>query len=278
MKQTLKPWITSVLAALAIASSALTVQAQQLSGRLTLTGSSTVAPLVSEIGKRFEKLHPAVRIDVQTGGSSRGITDAMRGTASIGMSSRALKPAEAEKVRQHIIARDGISMLVHASNPVSNLTDAQVLAIYKGDTKSWKDVGGRDAQITVINRAGGRAELEQFTEYFNVKAPDLRASIVSGENQHGIKSVAGDPNAIIYMSVGASERAVVGGETIKILRWNGIEASSKTVADGTLPMNRPLILVTRPDAPNPLADAFIAYARSKAVHDLVEQLSYVPIN
>lgn len=169
-------------------------------------------------------------------------------------------------------------MLVHASNPVNNLTDAQVIAIYKGDTKSWKDVGGRDAQITVINRAGGRAELEQFTEYFNIKAPDLEASIVSGENQHGIKSVAGDPNAIIYMSVGASERAVAGGETIKILRWNGIEASSKTVADGTLPMNRPLILVSRPDAPNPLADAFIAHARSKAVHDLVEQLSYVPIN
>ena len=99
---------------------------QPLSGRITLTGSSTVAPLISEVAKRFEKLHPAVRVDVQTGGSSRGIIDAMRGTATIGMSSRTLKPVEVEKVREHIIARDGIAILVHASNAIANLTDAQV--------------------------------------------------------------------------------------------------------------------------------------------------------
>jgi phosphate transport system substrate-binding protein len=232
----------AALAFLALSSWPLSATPQHpLSGRITLTGSSTVAPLVSEIAKRFEKLHPMVRVDVQTGGSSRGITDAMRGTATIGMSSRALKPAEAATLRQHIIAGDGIAMLVHASNPIDNLTDAQVLAIYKGEIKSWSKVGGLDAAITVINRAGGRSELELFTEYFNVKSADLTASIVSGENQHGIKSVAGDPNAIVYMSVGASERAIAGGEKIKILRWNGIEASSKTVANGTLPLNRPLI-------------------------------------
>jgi phosphate transport system substrate-binding protein len=269
----------AALAFLALSSWPLSATPQHpLSGRITLTGSSTVAPLVSEIAKRFEKLHPMVRVDVQTGGSSRGITDALRGTATIGMSSRALKLSEAETLRQHIIARDGVALLVHASNPIDNLTDAQVLAIYKGEIKSWSKVGGLDAAITVINRAGGRAELEQFTEYFNVKSADLTASIVSGENQHGIKSVAGDPNAIVYMSVGASERAIAGGEKIKILRWNGIEASSKTVANGTLPLNRPLILVTRPDVTNPVADAFVTFARSGAVHDLVVQFSYVPVD
>ena len=102
---------------------------QALSGKLTITGSSTVAPLVSEIGKRFEQLHQGVRIDVQTGGSSRGITDATRGTADIGMSSRALKDSETTGVRAHTIAQDGVAILVHASNPVSNLDEAQILGI-----------------------------------------------------------------------------------------------------------------------------------------------------
>jgi len=73
--------------------------------KLVLTGSSTVAPLAAEIGKRFESLHPSVRIDIQTGGSSRGVNDARSGLASIGMASRALKdtkqpPAESGWVRE----------------------------------------------------------------------------------------------------------------------------------------------------------------------------------
>ena len=65
-----------------------------LAGRLVITGSSTVAPLAGELAKQFELLHPGVRIDVQSGGSSRGITDARRGTADIGMVSRAPKAGE----------------------------------------------------------------------------------------------------------------------------------------------------------------------------------------
>lgn len=263
--------------ALALIVPSATVAAEEtLSGKLTLTGSSTVAPLISEIAKRFESRHAGVRVDVQTGGSSRGIADATKGLADIGMSSRALKETEKTNVVAHTLARDGIAMLAHASNPVKNLDDAQILAIYTGKIKNWMEVGGPDAAITVVNRADGRAEIEQFAEYFKIKTPDMVATLVSGENQHGIKTVAGDPNALIYMSVGASERAVANKEAVKILTWNGIEASSATVASGKLPMNRPLILVSRPET-TPLAKAFIAFATSAEVHDLVTELSYVPV-
>jgi phosphate transport system substrate-binding protein len=272
MKQDASRWLAAAFLALVPPG-----QAQEaLSGKLTITGSSTVAPLVSEVAKRFEQLHEGVRIDVQTGGSSRGITDASRGSADIGMSSRALKDNEKTNLTPHPIARDGVAILVHASNPISDLDEAQILAIYKGEITNWREVGGEDAAITVINRADGRSELELFTEHFKVAASDLKASLISGENQHGIKSVAGDPNAIIYMSVGASERAVANGEAVKLLKWNGIEATSATVASGKLPINRPLILVTRMD-PGLLVSAFITYARSAEVHDLVKELSYVPI-
>ena len=72
-------------------------------------------------------------------------------------------------------------MLVHASNPIANLTDAQILAIYKGEIKRWSECGGPDSEITVISRAGGRSELDLITEYFSIKAADLKPSIVAGE-------------------------------------------------------------------------------------------------
>lgn len=81
----------------------------KLSGRLIITGSSTIAPLAGEIAKQFESLHPGVRVDVQSGGSSRGTVD-------IGMASRALKPAESD-LTDYTIARDGVTLIVHPTTP-----------------------------------------------------------------------------------------------------------------------------------------------------------------
>ena len=94
-----------------------------LSGKLLVTGSSTVAPLVSEIAKRFEELHPGVRVDVQTGGSGKGIADARVGVADIGMASRALEDDESDLVA-HKIAADGVGLIVHETNSDQDV-DAQ---------------------------------------------------------------------------------------------------------------------------------------------------------
>ncbi len=273
---------TLVLSAVAIALASpvgaqVTTVPSPLSGKITLSGSTTVSPLIAEVGKRFETVHPGVRIDVQTGGSSRGINDAIKGLADIGMSSRALNDKEKAQVASVTLANDGVALLVHATNPVADLSDAQVRALYTGGIKNWKELGGKDAPITVVNRADGRAELEQFREYFKFDVADIKASLISGENQHGIKTVAGDPNAVIYMSVGASEYAAASGEKVKLLRWNGIEATSANVANGTLPVTRPLILAIREASLSPLARAFVDYAKSPAVRDLVVQFGYVPL-
>src|SRR5688500_19203568 len=86
------------------------------SQKLVVTGASTIAPLASEIARRFESLHPGIRVDVQTGGSSRGINDARRGIADIGMVSRALKPEEKD-LQAQAIAWDGGGIILHADNP-----------------------------------------------------------------------------------------------------------------------------------------------------------------
>jgi phosphate transport system substrate-binding protein len=247
-----------------------------LQGRITLTGASTISPLVAEIGKRFETRYPAVRIDVQTGGSSRGIADASRGTADIGMTSRPLTEAEQATLITHPLANDGVCMLVHASNPVSDLTDDQIRAIYTGRLTNWRDAGGHDAPITVVTRADGRSEVELVTAHLSIKPADIRATLIAGENQHALKTAASDPNAIVFMSVGAAEFEAARGASIKLLKWNGIEASARNVANGSLPLRRPLLLVT-PRQPTPLVKAFLDFARSREMHDLVRNASYVPL-
>jgi len=247
-----------------------------LTGRITITGSSTMAPLVNAIGKRFESQHPDVRVDVQTGGSSRGIADAQRGTADIGMSSRALTDAEREGVATHVLANDGVCFIVHRDNPVTELTSKQLVDIYRGEVESWSAVGGRDAPITVINRADGRSELKLVTRHFDIQPKDIAADVIAGENQQGIKLVAGDPNAITYMSVGTSEYEANAGTAIRLLPLDGVPASTKTVGSGTFPLTRPLVLITRPE-PSPLMQAFLDFALSGAVDDLVREHSFVPL-
>lgn len=235
--------------------------------RLTLTGSSTVAPLALEIGKRFEKSHPGVRVEVQTGGSTRGVIDARSGLADIGMVSRALKREEHDLV-PHTIALDGIGILLHRDNPLTSLSDAQLVAIYTGRITRWREVGGKDARITVVNKAEGRSTLELFLHHFKLKNSVIKPQAVIGDNAQAIKTVAGNPNAIAYVSIGAAEFEATRGTPVKLLPIAGIAAHSGNVRNGSFPLSRPLNLVTV-DKPTPLAQRFIDFARSDVIDDLI---------
>jgi len=244
--------------------------------KLVVTGSSTVAPLFSEIAKRYEQKNPGMRIDVQTGGSGRGIADAQQGLAAIGMSSRALKPEEtAGGLVGTPIAKDGIGIILHKDNPVKALDREKIVAIYSGTVRNWKEIGGKDAPITVVNKAEGRATLELFLVYTKLKATDIMASVVIGDNQQGIKTVAGNPDAIGYVSIGSAEYDAANGVPVKLVTIDGIEASTKTVTDGTFPLARELYLVTK-GAPSGSAAALVEFARSPEVSDLVKAQFFVP--
>ncbi len=244
------------------------------SRKLVLTGSSTIAPLAAEIGKRFEALNPGVRVDVQTGGSSRGVNDARSGLADIGMASRSLSATESD-LTPATIARDGIAIIVHRDNPVRTLTDAQITAIYTGEITDWREVGGKPGRITVVNKAEGRSTLELFLGYFHIKNSEIKAHIVIGDNQQGIKTVAGNPGAIGYVSIGSAEFETSQGTPIKPLPLGGIAATVANVGNGTFPLARPLNLVAKGE-PSGLARQFIDFARSKAVHDLIDAQFFVP--
>ena len=248
----------------------------QLQGKLVLTGSSTVAPLAAEIGKQFESKHPDVRVDVQTGGSSRGIADTRTGLANIGMASRSLKDEE-QDLQAFVIARDGIGIILHKDNVVKSLSNQQIIDIYTGKINNWQQVNGNNTPITVVNKAEGRSTLELFLKYFKLKNSDVKASVVIGDNQQGIKTVAGNPNAIGYVSIGTADFSVNNGISIKLLPLNGIAATTENIKNGTFPLSRPLNLLTKAQ-PQGLDKVFIEFAQSPQVHDIVKRQDFVPIS
>jgi phosphate transport system substrate-binding protein len=245
-------------------------------GRLILTGASTVAPLAAEIGKRFEEHHKGVRVDVQTGGSSRGVRDVRTGLADIGMASRSLYENERD-LNAYTIALDGVTMIVRNDNPVKSLTSEQIKDIYRGRIRDWSEVGPRKGTIVVEHKAEGRSTLELFLDYFKLKASEVRADVIVGDNQEAIKVIAGNPMAIGYVSIGAAQFEAEIGTPIKALPLEGVEPTFEAVRSRRFPIMRELNLLVKGE-PQGMAKEFISFAQSEAVDDLVKDLSYVPLD
>ncbi len=243
--------------------------------KLVLTGSSTLAPLVAEIGKRFELLNPNIRVDVQTGGSSRGINNVRASLIDIGMASRPLKQSESE-LFSYSIALDGISIILNKANPVTSLDKQQIIDIYTGKIVNWQSIGGQDATIVVVNKAEGHSTLELFLHYFGLQNTEVKPHVIIGDNQQGIKTVAGNPHAIAYVSVGSAEYEAGHQVQIKLLPLDGIMATVENVRNRTFPLSRPLNLVTR-EQPTGIIKDFIAFAHSEQVDDLVNAQYFVPV-
>ena len=246
---------------------------EQISGKLIITGSSTIAPLVSEIAKRFEAQHSDVRIDVQMGGSSRGVADVRQGISNIGMVSRNLKESE-QDILAFPIALDGITMIVHKSNPIEELTNEQIAGIYTGEITNWKQVGGKDARITVVSKAEGRGTLDLFLNHFQLKNSAIKPQVIIGDNEQAIKTVSGNKNSIAFVSVGTAGYDSSIGIPIKLLPLNGVAASTENIQNGTFPMSRKLHLITN-SPPEGLVKAFIEYANSNEVVDIIEEQYFV---
>lgn len=242
--------------------------------KLVITGSSTIAPVLTEMALRYEKKHAGVRIDVQMGGSSRGVLDTRNAVADIGMVSRNAKDSEHD-LTWYPVARDGVCIIVHSDNIVQSLTYDQIRAIYRGEVTDWREVGGSAGPITVVHKAEGRSTLEIFLKYFALSNDQVKAHVIVGGNQQGIKTVIGNPASIGYVSVGAAEFEALSGAALRLLPSGGVEASVASITSGQFPISRTLNLVMGSE-PSELAQEFTAFCQSSEVEDLIKEHYFVP--
>jgi phosphate transport system substrate-binding protein len=222
---------------------------------LTIAGSTSVQPIAEILSEEFEKQHSGVRINVQGGGSSAGVKSTQSGTADIGMSSRELKSDE-RGLFETIIALDGIGIIVNTANPITELTMEEVRKIFTGEIRNWKEIGGIDAPITVVNREAGSGTRGAFEEIIMGPYDFLDKIIIQGSTGAVRQTVAGDINAVGYISLVALESRV------KALNIEGVVPNPETIKAGDYKMSRPFILLTKKE-PEGLIKEFIDFALSQ---------------
>jgi len=244
--------------------------------RYLVTGSSTIAPILQKVAEGLAAEDASLRIDVETGGSGRGIQDAQSKQSDLGMASRDLKPEESANVVVRPIAFDGIAMIVHETNPVKNLSKQQVIDMYTGKLTDWKDVGGAPGEIYLVSKAEGRATLTVFLEHFKLKSSEIPADAIVGDNAQGVRLVTGNPAAIAYVSIGEALSAVQRGEDLHLVGLDGVEATELTVANGTYPLRRNLNLLF-PGTVDPIGERILEYLASPKGSAILTELGFTPI-
>lgn len=244
-------------------------QEPELSGSIQIAGSTSVQPLSEELAMEFMSKYPNVKINVAGGGSGAGTKAAQEGTADIGASSRELKPEE-KSVKEIVIAKDGIAVVVNPANPISDLTMEQIKSVFSGEVTNWKNLGGNDAPITVVIRedgAGTRGAFEEIVMGKDVKFTDK--AIIQNSTGALRTTVAGTPNAVGIVSLGALNSEV------KALKVNGVEISKENVLNNSYKVARPFIYMTK-EEPTGLIKLFIDFVLSTEGQEIVGR-DFIPV-
>ncbi|MDD3364594.1 MAG: phosphate ABC transporter substrate-binding protein [Syntrophomonas sp.] len=227
-----------------------------MTGTLTIAGSTSVQPFSEVLAEKLMASNKGLQINVQGGGSSVGVEAAISGAAGLGSASRALTEDEKSKgVVDTTIALDGIAIVVHPSNTVKTLKTEDVMNIYLGNIKNWKDVGGPDAPITVVSREDGSGTREAFTTLVMNKKDIIKTAIIQNSTGAVATTVAGDKDAVGYVSLASISQKV------KAVYIDEVAATEANVKAGSYKLQRPFIYITK-GAPTGLAKEFIDFVLS----------------
>lgn len=214
-------------------------------GRIVLEGSTTVLPIAQKAAEVYMKKQPGADLSVRGGGSGVGIASIIDGTCDIANASRAIKPAELEKaakkgrsLKAHVIAMDGISHILHPSNPLKGLTREQIKKLYTTRVKNWKEIGGPDLPVVVISRDTASGTFEAFSELVLDKKRVRPDAIMQASNQGIASIVARTPGAIGYVGLGYLTDAV------KAIEVDGVMPDKTSVLRNKYAISRPLFMYT----------------------------------
>jgi phosphate transport system substrate-binding protein len=262
-------------------------QQQPHVGSVQLKGSETLRPLLTICAEDFMARHPHIDVMVQGGGSGPGIAALLHGTVDIGMASRELSDKERQyaagqglEVRTFDVALDGITVVVHADNPVEVLTIEQLRGIFIGNLQNWRDVGGGVPQaIIVLSRMAGSGTAELFRQRV-LGGADYNGTVQQmPTNEAIVTAVASQPWAIGYTGFGAVR--VARGQVKLVALQASPQASPvaptpETIRAQSYPLARLLHLHTVTEPAGSVKE-FIDFCRSPRGQELVQKAGYLTI-
>ena len=210
-----------------------------LSGGISMVGSTSMEKLANALSEAFMEEHPDVTVTAEFVGSGAGIEAVTNGTTDIGNSSRSLKDEEkAAGVVENVVAIDGIAVCVDPANEVADLTKEQLTNIYNGTVTNWKEVGGADEPIIVIGREAGSGTRGAFEELVDLVDGCKYANELDSTGAV-IAKVASTPGAIGYASLDALD------DSVKALSLEGVEATAENIKAGNYFLSRPFVMATK---------------------------------
>ena len=247
--------------------------AETVSGTVSTDGSTSMEKVIGALSESYMAANKDVTVNYNPTGSGAGITAVQEGTCNIGLSSRALKDEEkAAGLQETVLAYDGIAIIVHPDNPVSDLSIEQIAKLYTGEITNWKDVGGKDAQVVLIGREAASGTRDGFESITGTKDKcQYRQELTSTGDV--ITAVSQNPDAIGYASLASIK------DSVKALNVDGVTPSEASVKDGSYKVQRPFVLVTvEGKALSQAAQSFFDYATSPAAADIIAKAGAVAAN
>lgn len=241
---------------------------------ITAVGSTALQPLVEAAGEDYQKSHPGTSVTVQGGGSGTGLSQIAQGAVSLGNSdlyAQEKKGINSKNLVDHRVAVVGIMPIVNQEVGVDNLTLEQLTAIFTGKITNWKDVGGNDQKIVLVNRAAGSGTRAAFEKWAMNGATSKEAQ--EQDSSGMVKSIVKKtPGAISYVAFAYKSSDVT---SVKV---NGIMPTDENVENGSYPIWSYEHIYTKGQ---PTADtkSFLEYMQSTAFQKkYVEKLGYIAMN
>ena len=245
--------------------------AANLSGTISLAGSTSMEKLCEAMSESFMETYPGVTVTVEYTGSGAGLESLASGSVDIGNSSRHLKDEEvAGGAVENVVAIDGIAVIVDPANSVSDIPADKLAAIYKGEITNWSELGGNDEAIVVIGRESGSGTRDAFEELLEVKDACKYAQEL--DSTGGVKAkVAATPGAIGYVSLDVVD------ESIKAVSIDSVEPTEANIIAGDYLLSRPFVMATNGEisAQNDLVKGWFDYISSDAGKDVIKSVGLI---
>lgn len=248
-----------------------TEAAADLSGSISMVGSTSMEKFANALSEVFMEKYPNVTVQAEFVGSGAGIEAVTNGSADIGNSSRNLTDEEkANGIAENIVAIDGIAVVVDPANTVADLTKQQLTDIYSGTVTNWSEVGGSDSPIVVVGREAGSGTRSAFEEILGLEDACAYSSELDSTGAV-MARVASTPGAIGYVSLDVLD------DTVKALNLEGTEPTAENIKAGSYFLSRPFVMATNGEISeqNELVQALFDFVYSDEGDAVIETVGLI---
>jgi len=241
-----------------------------LTGRILIAGYGPELPVVQDLAKAYERLHPGTAIDLEWDSTLRAVHLVKTGEAQIAVTDQ---PDSALRATQ--IAWDGIAVIVNFANPVRAVSSAQVKGLFSAQITNWSELDGATARVEVIPRTSANNLTSGFqnslglTERMAASAPPVRS------DQTVLSLVSGGDATVSYISLATALKAQEDGISIHLLTVDQVDPGEATVKNGRYRLRRPVLMLTATQ-PDPLTESFLSFVRSVDGQQLLRTM-FVPV-